>query len=844
MYVQRLLAINMASFAALGTVLLALGEQNATLSVVAVLAAMAAVWITDILGVFRLNRRITNVAVLLAVLRSLWELFQIQGSAQVMAIANLLAYVMIILLFQEKDFRTWWHIALLSLLQVAASATFFQGIWFAPLLLVYFFLGLSAMALLFLHHERTHYHQVRHHPIVPRQTRTVSERLGVNWRRLGKIVLATFVVGPISLFLDYGETDDKRRRSRRRRPRDLSASRWPLIYEETEFTGSADNLGGRAGIGAEFYRHLAGLIPGTLVVAAVLFMLIPRMGRFEFAPFRFASGSASQGSPGIRTTGFSDTVQLGAEGNLKEDPEEVLQIRFLEPGTEKVHPMRGKVYLRGALLNCYDRGRWDWQWPSFGRSWTQPVEPGRSRPGLVQQRISIRPFGRRELLCVWPFVAVKSDQRLRLDVINRRLLRSDYRRDAAAPFDLGTYAVVDGRQVDLTPSAAGIELEREQLLDLPTDDLPGLIKTAQDWIDKSGLDETQVVERARYLESMFTETEKFAYSLDGQLREPEVDPIEDFITSEPSVGHCVYFATALTLMLRSQGIPARMVNGFVTSEYDSEGGFYRVRHRDAHSWVEAYIPEESLPASRPFGRDDVNWSRGGWFRLDPTPAREAAAAPRNFVASMEDWMEWIEGAWISYVVQMNRARQQDAVYDPLKSLALKLKEAMIDAEMWRGLWKQIAGLPRRLHSLLADAGWFSWLGATFLLGTLGFGYLAYRLFRWSLWLIARLLPNGRLQPGRRSRIAFYRRLETVLARHGLNRRAGQTHREFALVAGRHLANGDDRQAQSAALLVTDAFYEVRFGGGSLDSLRMQRVEQALCNLEQAASGRPVEWPHP
>ena len=48
------------------------------------------------------------------------------------------------------------------------------------------------LRLLFLHHERTHYHQVRHHPIVPRETRTVSERLGVNWWRLGKIVLATF----------------------------------------------------------------------------------------------------------------------------------------------------------------------------------------------------------------------------------------------------------------------------------------------------------------------------------------------------------------------------------------------------------------------------------------------------------------------------------------------------------------------------------------------------------------------------------------------------------------------------------------------------------------------------
>ena len=47
-----MLAINMATFAALGTILLGLGEQNPYLPVIAVVAAMAAVWLTDILGCF------------------------------------------------------------------------------------------------------------------------------------------------------------------------------------------------------------------------------------------------------------------------------------------------------------------------------------------------------------------------------------------------------------------------------------------------------------------------------------------------------------------------------------------------------------------------------------------------------------------------------------------------------------------------------------------------------------------------------------------------------------------------------------------------------------------------
>ena len=837
MYLQRLLAINMATFAVLGTVLLALGEQNPILAVVAVLAAMLAVWVTDILGVFRLNRRVTNVAVLLAVLRSLWELFQIQGSVQVIAIANLLAYVMIILLFQEKDFRTWWHIALLSLLQVAASATFFQGIWFAPLLLLYFFLGISAIALLFLHNERTHYHQVRHRPIVPRDNRTVSERLGVNWRRLAKIILATFIVGPVSLFLDYGEVDDKNKTRKRRTPKDPGTSRWPLIHDEPEFTGSADSLGGRAGIGIEFYRLLAGLIPGTLVVAVLLFMFIPRFGRFDLSPFRWNTTAGRGTSTTVRTTGFSSTVELGEEGNLTEDPAEIIRVRLLDPANDRSLSVQGKIYLRGALLDNYEWGKWGLK-ANYGPRRFYGIETDRS-PGLIKQQISVAPLDSEELFCVWPFVALQRDQRLEVDHNARRLVRVAPQREDPSPYELGTYAIVDGVQVALTPNSTRVTPDiKQQLLQIPRDDLEGLIHWAGVWIEESKLDDTQVVERARHLESRFANSDRFAYSLAGQPRESGVDPIEDFVTTMP-LGHCEYFATALALMLRSQGIPSRVVNGFVTNEYEKNGEYFRIRQRDAHSWVEAYIPPEYLPKICPFGKEGTNWEFGGWLRLDPTPARTAPTGFTALVGNVESWFEWAQEAWRTYVVQMNGLRQQEDIYDPIKSLAMKLKNSLVNLDDWRDLWEMIADLPRRLRSLLDDAGWFSWVGMTLLLSSLGVGYFAYRTVRLTVILAAWLLPQRRSRTERRARIAFYRRLESLLARHGLRRRPGQTHREFALVVGHHLANGQAEQAEAAALLITEAFYEVRFGNGSLDSFGTQRVEQALRDLELAAAGHPL-----
>ena len=67
------------------------------------------------------------------------------------------------------------------------------------------------------------------------------------------------------------------------------------------------------------------------------------------------------------------------------------------------------------------------------------------------------------------------------------------------------------------------------------------------------------------------------------------DPVEWFLF-ERREGYCNYYASAMILMLRSQGIPARMAAGFAMGTWDAERGAYLVRERDAHTWVEVYFP--------------------------------------------------------------------------------------------------------------------------------------------------------------------------------------------------------------------------------------------------------------
>jgi hypothetical protein len=109
----------------------------------------------------------------------------------------------------------------------------------------------------------------------------------------------------------------------------------------------------------------------------------------------------------------------------------------------------------------------------------------------------------------------------------------------------------------------------------------------------------------------------------------------------------------------------------------------------------------------------------------------------------------------------------------------------------------------------------------------GVGWLAGRMGR-SLW--ARWTGN-RANHVRHSEIAFYRRLETLLARQGIVRAAGQTQREFAVAAGRQLAlMAGQPRLMALPGVVADAFYRVRFGRQPLDNLESQAVEHVLGEL--------------
>lgn len=107
--------------------------------------------------------------------------------------------------------------------------------------------------------------------------------------------------------------------------------------------------------------------------------------------------------------------------------------------------------------------------------------------------------------------------------------------------------------------------------------------------------------------------EEFQYGF-GYPFDPSRDPVGEFLEKRPAA-HCELFASAMTLMLRTRGIPSRYVTGFLVRERNAMGGYYVGRVKDAHAWVEAWIPEK------------------GWTTFDPTPP---SALPAEGLSSTEE----------------------------------------------------------------------------------------------------------------------------------------------------------------------------------------------------------------
>lgn len=338
-----------------------------------------------------------------------------------------------------------------------------------------------------------------------------------------------------------------------------------------------------------FHPRLASLAlsitAGILLLTGGLFFVLPRTAD--------AALSRLSAHP-IHLPGFSNEVTLGDIGEMKTSSRPVMHIRIFSS-----EPVAGLKW-RGAALTEFDGKRWSNPHPTTE---TIVMEGGHAKLNPAPVIPSIRHLGYHvELDAVDTealfFAGIPETLDLRQPVVLRTNTGS-YRLPQTPPpgFRYDAYSrLEEPPESSPPPNAATVMglIDRGRYLQLPSGRLdPRIPELARTFAAGA----SSPLERARAIERHLRSD--YGYSLELPQNEVQ-DPLAYFLFTRKK-GYCEYFASAMTVMLRTLGIPARLATGFQSGIYNPISEQWVVREADAHSWVEAWIPGY------------------GWTTFDPTP---------------------------------------------------------------------------------------------------------------------------------------------------------------------------------------------------------------------------------
>jgi transglutaminase-like putative cysteine protease len=253
--------------------------------------------------------------------------------------------------------------------------------------------------------------------------------------------------------------------------------------------------------------------------------------------------------------GFSDRMDLGALDALLDSDQRVLRVRG--PRVD---------YLRGAALDRYEAGRW------LRSEAAEPESKVRLTGVLPTQGVvEITATSERATRFFIPLEAqriVTEPGQVLVDSLGS-VKRESKRGPAIVRF-------VPGARQRARPAPP-----RFSDLQIPRRLRPRLEQLAAEWTEGATTPAEKLGAIERRLLAQYTYARAFT-------RPTRTDPLIDFLF-ENRRGHCEYFASALALVARAAGVPTRVVLGYRVAER-SPFGYYVVRERNAHAWVEAWLP--------------------------------------------------------------------------------------------------------------------------------------------------------------------------------------------------------------------------------------------------------------
>jgi len=366
-------------------------------------------------------------------------------------------------------------------------------------------------------------------------------------------------------------------------------------------------------------------VAAAVLVAVPLFALLPRVNN----PFIGAVGRGIS-SEAMGMSGFSDDVTLDSIGALRTSREVALRLTYdgMQPPNE--------IRLKGGTFDhLRDGGRWERSEP-----WRQVRSPAPSRVQLAdplpetrgEVGVWLQPLFAKGLpvpvetaRLEVPMRTVNLNRGGALSLVVRPTQPLQYRAWVAPrPISSAMEPVSEEGSDGETPST------------LETSAVTPRIAALADRVAGEGT----VAERAARLEAHLLDN--YTYTLDFVGRSSD-SPLEDFLF-EDRRGHCEYFASALVLLLRAEGIHSRLATGFLGGDVNPLG-YVVVRQSNAHAWVEGWMPEE------------------GWRIFDPTPpAGRPGMGEQSWTAMVGQVYDSVVFQWERYVLSYGVEDQANFVY--------------------------------------------------------------------------------------------------------------------------------------------------------------------------------------
>jgi transglutaminase-like putative cysteine protease len=521
-------------------------------------------------------------------------------------------------------------------------------------------------------------------------------------------------------------------------------------------------------------------------LAAPLFFALPRVG---------SAGLGGNLTNLSNVSGFSNSVNLGEIGQLLQSDQIVMRTR-IEKSNGKPFDL---VKWRGIALNNFDNKKWTKSNTNFDEP---PIklegdsfrfEYARDKDDLTIQTVYLEPIETPVLFTIAQPIAIQG---------NFQFLRKDS--EGAVTFqhndsDRLSYKVYSDTT---TPGLEALKSDNElyspadsRYLQLPEKMDERIAVLAGQITEKSlnRYDKAKAIEN--YLQT------QFGYSLEMKAKGDE--PLADFLFNVRE-GHCEYFATAMAVMLRSQGIATRVVNGFQQGEYNEMADIFVIRQKDAHSWVEVLFPGEKA-----------------WIQFDPTPFAESDgnASSIGILKRANYYIEALETFWIQYFVAYDNQEQRSLMRSVKNSFAdyQALTSAWLDSFQAKIIvwWKEVRGDKGLQTSAEAVAFGISYLLAASL-GVIFLVWFYRKIKKLSFWQKIYFWVKDKNE---KNIVEFYERMQKVLAMRGFTRAPHQTPLEFAFAL-----------KMQEAVNITEKYNRVRFGEKNLSDEEAREIEDWLKSL--------------